>query len=79
MSAMAVAAIGNLSHAEESGKHLLATAASVRQEGKSAGFLARLKAKLEKMAKVRTGLTVDSIAADHVMPIDWLAWIVVTA
>ena len=70
MSAMAVAAIGNLSHAEESDKDLLATAAAVRQEGKSADVLAMLKAKLEKMVKVRKGLTVDSGAADHVMPID---------
>ena len=79
MSAMTVATIGNLSHAEEKDKDLLATAAAVRQEGKSAGFLARLKAKLEKMVKGRKGLTVDSGAADHVMPIDWLTWIVVTA
>ena len=79
MSAMAAAAIGNFSHAEEHDKDLLATAAAVRQEGESAGSLARLKAKLEKMVKVRKGLTVDSGAADHVMPIDWLTWIVVTS
>ena len=32
----------------------------------------RLRAKISKMVKIRKGLTVDSGAADHVMPIGWL-------
>ena len=39
---------------------------------------ARLKEKLESMVKIRRGLTVDSGAADHVMPLSWLTWIVMT-
>ena len=31
------------------------------------------------MIRIRKGLTVDSGAADHVMPIGWLAWILVVA
>ena len=31
------------------------------------------------MIRVRKGFTIDSGAADHVMPLGWLAWIVVTA
>ena len=79
MSAMAVATIGSLSYAEENARDLLAAGAAVRQGEKSAGFLTRLKAKLENMVKVCKGLTVYSGAADHVMPLDWLTWIVVTA
>ena len=37
----------------------------------------KLKAKLSKMIKVRKGLTVDSGAADHVMPIGWLVMFVI--
>ena len=39
----------------------------------------KLKDRLAKMVKVRRGLTVDSGAADHVLPISWLTWIVLTA
>ena len=46
---------------------------------RSKGFLEKLKTKLEEMVKVRKGLTVDSGAADHVMPLGWLAWILITA
>ena len=38
----------------------------------------KLKEKLKSMVKIRRGLTVDSGAADHVMPISWLTWIVMT-
>ena len=31
------------------------------------------------MIRVRKGFTVDSGAADHVMPLGWLAWLIVTA
>ena len=37
----------------------------------------KLKAKLSRMVKVRKGLTVDSGAADHVMPIGWLVMFVI--
>ena len=43
------------------------------------GLVSRLKAKLEKMVKVRKGFTIDSGAADHVIPLGWIAWIIVTA
>ena len=38
----------------------------------------RLKEQLESMTKFRRGLTVDSGAADHVLPTSWLTWIVLT-
>ena len=38
----------------------------------------RLREKLASMVKIRRGLTVDSGAADHVMPISWLTWIIMT-
>ena len=38
----------------------------------------RLREKLASMVKIRRGLTVDSGAADHVMPISWLTWILMT-
>ena len=70
MSAMAFATIGVFNYAEESERDLLAAGAAVRQGGKLAGVLTRLKAKLGNMVIVRKGLTVGSSAADHVMPID---------
>ena len=39
----------------------------------------RLKEKLASMIRIRRGFTVDSGAADHVMPLGWLAWLAVTA
>ena len=39
----------------------------------------RLREKIQSMVRIRKGFTVDSGAADHVMPLGWLAWIVVTA
>ena len=42
-------------------------------------MLSGLKAKLEKILRIRKGLTVDSGAADHVMPLGWLTWILTTA
>ena len=39
----------------------------------------RIKEKIKTMIKIRRGFTVDSGAADHVMPLGWLAWILVTA
>ena len=39
----------------------------------------RLRDKLDSMIRIRRGFTVDSVAADHVMPLGWLAWIIVTA
>ena len=53
---------------------------SVGESGvRTDGFFARLKKKLESMVKVKKGLTVDSGAADHVMPLGWIAWIIVVA
>ena len=37
----------------------------------------RLRAKIARMIKVRKGLTVDSGAADHVMPVGWLLMLLV--
>ena len=31
------------------------------------------------MVKIKKGLTIDSGAADHVMPLGWLTWLVVVA
>ena len=39
---------------------------------KSLSIAQGLKRKLMDMVKIKTGLTVDSSAADHVMPIGWL-------
>ena len=39
----------------------------------------RLREKLASMIRIRRGFTVDSGAADHVMPLGWLAWLAVTA
>ena len=39
----------------------------------------KLQEKLKSMIRIRRGFTVDSGAADHVMPLGWLAWIIVTA
>ena len=46
---MAAASIGGINYAEENGRDLLAAGAAVRQGKMSAGFLTRLKAKLENM------------------------------
>ena len=39
----------------------------------------RLREKILSMIRIRKGFTVDSGAADHVMPLGWLAWLIVTA
>ena len=39
----------------------------------------RLKEKLASMIWIGKGLTVDIGAADHVMPLGWLAWMLVVA
>ena len=39
----------------------------------------KLRRRLAGMIKIRKGLTIDSGAADHVMPLGWLAWIVMVA
>ena len=39
----------------------------------------RLQEKLASMIRIKRGFTIDSGAADHVIPLGWLAWIVVTA
>ena len=39
----------------------------------------KLRMRIQNMIKVRKGFTIDSGAADHVMPIGWLAWILVVA
>ena len=49
------------------------------EEPKQQSFAQRLKDRIACMTKVRRGLTVDSGAADHVLPISWLTWIVLMA
>ena len=39
----------------------------------------KLKKRLTSMIQIKKGLTIDSGAADHVMPLGWLAWIMVVA
>ena len=39
----------------------------------------KLRERIASMIRVRKGFTIDSGAADHVMPLGWLAWIIVTA
>ena len=39
----------------------------------------KLREKLQSMIRIRKGFTVDSGAADHVMPLGWLVWLAVTA
>ena len=39
----------------------------------------RLRMRIQGMLNIRRGFTVDSAAADHVMPLGWLAWIQVVA
>ena len=79
MCATTLAAIGNIQEGIEGDKELMMAEESSRPGVRSPGFMTRLKAKLEKMVKVKKGFTVDSGAADHVMPLGWLAWILVTA
>ena len=69
------ATIGNAIQEYDSDQHLL----NVDETTKKAGLAARIKAKIENMVRVRKGLTVDSGAADHVMPMGWIAWLIVTA
>ena len=42
-------------------------------------FLSKLKRKSASMIQNKKGLTIDSGAADHVMPLGWLAWILMVA
>ena len=42
------------------------------KESTRSGIVQRLKKKIAGMTRIRKGLTVDSGAADHVMPIGWL-------
>ena len=42
-------------------------------------IMAKLKRRLAGMVKVKKGLTIDSGAADHVIPLGWLVWILMTA
>ena len=39
----------------------------------------KLRKKLQGMVQIKKGLTMDSGAADHVMPLGWLMWILVVA
>ena len=39
----------------------------------------RLREQLSSMIRIRRGFTIDSGAADHVMPLGWLTWIGVMA
>ena len=48
-------------------------------EGAKESWRSQLKKKLQSMIRVKKGLTIDSGAADHVMPLGWLAWILVVA
>ena len=42
-------------------------------------WAAKLKKRLQSMVKIKKGFTIDSGAADHVMPMGWLTWLVVVA
>ena len=46
-------------------------------EDKPLSLAEKLRKKLSNMVKIRKGLTVDSGAADHVMPVGWLIMFVV--
>ena len=46
-------------------------------EGEPLSLEQKLRNKIAGMTKIRKGLTVDSGAADHVMPVGWLIWIMV--
>ena len=50
-----------------------------KSERKDKTLAEKLKEKLVSMVQVRRGLSVDSGAADHVLPLTWLAWLVITA
>ena len=39
----------------------------------------KLRKKLQGMVQIKKGLTIDSGAADHAMPLGWLLWILVVA
>ena len=42
-------------------------------------WAAKLKKRLQSMIKIKKGFTIDSGAADHVMPMGWLTWLIVVA
>ena len=46
---------------------------------KKGNFLSKLRERLKGMIQIKKGLTIDSGAADHVMPLGWLVWILVVA
>ena len=39
--------------------------------------MSKLRKRLQGMVQIKKGLTIDSGAADHVMPLGWLIWILV--
>ena len=62
---------------EEKSEHPLLVTEKEHGVCKSVGR--QLQEKIRSMIRIRKGFTVDSGAADHVMPLGWLAWILVTA
>ena len=77
--------IGKIDHSteyelvdEESGEQDISTLPA-ESEDKKEGFMNKLRKKLQGMVQVKKGLTIDSGAADHVMPLGWLVWILVVA
>ena len=53
-------------------EHILLDLSPLNDESADLSLAQKLKNKIKGMIKIRRGLTVDSGAADHVMPIGWL-------
>ena len=62
---------------KEAKKHV--TNSKDPRDGTQLSWAEKLLRRLAGMIKIRKGLTIDSGAADHVMPLGWLAWIIMVA
>jgi hypothetical protein len=55
------------------------SALPAQNEDKKEHLMIKLRKRLQSMVQIKKGLTIDSGAADHVMPLGWLIWILVVA